>query len=129
MKWLKVFSIFIVLHVVLWACAHTYRSVKRTHVMLGVDTSFQLKSHFPAMQNWIETYESNSRYEAITIVSDKSVIGPLDEIASRQSIFRTAFGRSDAQDFSKYESTPADKRVLLSDGSFVMQGWELVRFD
>lgn len=129
MKWLKVFSVFILLHVLLWAGAHAYRTANPKTVLIGVDTSFDLKPHFPAMQNWIEAYESEARYESITIVSDKSVIGPLSEISSRQSIFRTAFGRSDEQDFLAYDATPADKRVLLSDGSFVMQGWELVRFE
>jgi len=96
--------------------------------MIGVDTSFSLKSSFPAMEEWINNYETNSRYENITIVTDKSEIGPLSAITSRQSIFRTAFGRSSAADFKRYESTAIDKKVLLSDGSFVIQGWELTSF-
>ena len=128
MKWVKVFSVFIVLHIVLWGAAHLYRSTFPTKVLIGVDTSFGLKPQFPAMQTWIEDYEASSRYETITIVTDKSEIGPLSEIASRQSIFRTAFGRSKAEDFQDYRSLAADKRVLLSDGSFVIQGWDLTRF-
>ena len=128
MKWVKVFSIFIVVHLLLWFGAHVYRSNSPTKVLIGVDTSFSLMSKFNAMQAWIEDYESNSRYETISIVTDKSEIGPLAVIASRQSIFRTAFGRSDAEDFERYQSLPADKKILLSDGSFVMQGWELTRF-
>lgn len=129
MKWLKVFSVFVVLHLVLWVGAHVYRSMNPTTVTLGVDTSFTLKPSFPAMQAWIEDYETNARYERITVVTDKSVIGPLDSITSRQSIFRTAFGRSSSDDFQVYQSTPSDKRILLSDGSFVIQGWDLVSFD
>lgn len=128
MKWLKVFSVFVVLHLVLWVGAHLYRSNNPIKVLIGVDTSFNLKPEFPAMQKWIDDYEDNSRYEAITIVTDKSEIGPLHAITSRQSIFRTAFGRSDAEDYRRYESVAADKRVLLSDGSFVIQGWELIHF-
>ena len=128
MKWVKVFSIFIVVHLLLWFGAHVYRSSYPTKVLIGVDTSFSLTSQFPAMQSWIADYEANARYEAITIVTDKSEIGPLKSISSRQSIFRTAFGRSEAADFQRYESLAADKRILLSDGSFVMQGWEMTRF-
>lgn len=129
MKWLKVFSVFIVLHLLLWGGAHVYRSLNPTETMLGVDTSFNLKSSFPAMQSWIEDYEANARYERITIVTDKSLVGPLDSITSRRSIFRTAFGRSSAGDFEAHQSTPADNRVLLSDGSFVIEGWDLVSFE
>lgn len=129
MKWVKVFSVFIVVHLILWSGTHLYRSSNPTQVVIGVDTSFSLMSQFPAMQAWIEDYEAGSRYEAITIVTDKSEIGPLSSIISRQSIFRTAFGRSDADDFQRYRSMDVDKRVLLSDGSFVMQGWELMRFE
>ena len=128
MKWFKVFSVFIVAHLTLWIGAHLYRSNSPTKVLIGVDTSFSLMSQFPAMQAWIENYEANSRYETIMIVTDKSEIGSLSSITSRQSIFRTAFGRSDAGDFQRYQSLPAQKRILLSDGSFVIQGWELMRF-
>ncbi len=129
MKWLKVFSVFVVLHLVLWLGAHFYRTINPITVTLGVDTSFDLKPFFPAMQSWIEDYEANARYERITVVTDKSAIGLLDSIQSRQSIFRTAFGRSSADDFAAYQSAPSDKRILLSDGSFVIEGWELVNFD
>jgi len=129
MKWAKVFSVFVFIHFMLWGGAHLYRSSNPIRVLIGVDTSFSLTAQFPAMQSWIEDYEAKSRYEAITIVTDKSEIGPLSSIASRQSIFRTAFGRSDADDFQRYRSIAADKRILLSDGSFVMQGWELMLFE
>jgi len=92
MKWAKVFSVFVLIHLMLWGGAHLYRSSNPIQVLIGVDTSFSLT-------------------------------------ASRQSIFRTAFGRSDADDFQRYRSMAADKRILLSDGSFVMQGWELMLFD
>jgi len=129
MKWFKVFSVFILIHALLWGGAHLYRSANPSETLIGVDTSFGLKSSFPAMRLWIEGYEAGARYESITIATDKSMLGPLDEIASRESIFRTAFGRSQAADFEAYRPHKADKRLLLSDGSFVIQDWELVRFD
>jgi hypothetical protein len=129
MKWLKVFSVFIVLHVLLWAGAHTYRTLNPTVVLVGVDTSFSLKPQFPAMQAWIEAYEAEARYESISVVTDKSAIGPLSDISSRQSIFRTAFGRSSAADFETYNAIDADRKVLLSDGSFDLNGWDTVTFN
>jgi len=128
MKWLKVFSVFIILHGVLWICSHLYRTANPTEVLIGVDTSFGMKEQHLAMQGWIEDYEADARYESITIATDKKLIGPLNEIVSRESIFRSAFGPGDAADFEKYDAVSADKRLLLSDGRFVMQGWELISF-
>jgi len=128
-KWAKVFSVFIGLHLLAWACAHVYRTAAPTDVLMVVDTSFALKPQFPAMQRWMNNYESNARYEYITVATDKTVIGPLHEIKSRDTIFRAAFGRSSLNDFEQYQNHPAEKRILLSDGRFVMDGWEMVRFD
>jgi len=128
MKWVKVLAVFITLHVGAWVATHWYRNSNPTEVLMVVDTSFALKSQFPAMQQWIEKYENSARYESITIATDKSLLGPLESIISRESIFRAAFGRSESADLNKYKNYPADKRLILSDGSFVMQGWELVRF-
>lgn len=129
MKWVKVFSVFVVLHLVLWACAHAYKSVYPQDVLVGVDTSFAMTKHFPAMQQWIADYEKGSRYESIRVVTDKEAIGEFSQISSLDSIFRSAFGRSDESNFQQYQNHTANKRFLLSDGRFVMQGWELVKFD
>jgi len=127
-KWVKVFSVFVVLHIIAWTCAHMYRTAQPTEVLLVVDTSFSLKPQFPVMLRWINEYESSARYEFITVATDKMIIGPLAEISSRDTIFRAAYGRSSVEDFEQYQTHPADKRVLLSDGRFVMQGWETVSF-
>ncbi len=129
MKWLKVFSVFVLLHVVLWVCSHLYKSINPTEVLVGVDTSFAMTEHFPAMQQWISSYENNARYETITVVTDKESIGSLNELSSLDAIFRSAFGRSDEEDFYQYRNLPPTKRILLSDGRFVMQGWDLVKFE
>jgi len=129
MKWIKVFSVFVILHVLMWLGAHTYKSISPTKVLVGVDTSFAMTEQFPAMQQWIADYEREARYESITVVTDKEAIGEFSELSSLDTIFRSAFGLSDASNFEKYENQPHSKRFLLSDGRFVKQGWELVRFE
>lgn len=129
MKWVKVFSVFVVLHLVLWVCSHAYKSVYPKDVLVGVDTSFTMTEHFPAMQQWITDYEKGSRYESITVVTDKEAIGEFNEISSLDTIFRSAFGRSDESNFQQYQNRTPNKRFLLSNGRFVMQGWELIKFD
>jgi len=129
MKWLKVFSVFIILHAVLWVCAHFYKSVNPNRVIVGVDTSFAMTSHFPAMQTWIANYENQARYESITVVTDKEVIGILSDLSSLDAIFRSSFGLSDESDFAQYQNLESSTRYLLSDGRFSAPNWTLVRFD
>jgi len=129
MKWLKVFSVFVVLHGLLWVAAHVYKSLNPEEVLVGVDTSFVMTEHFPAMQQWIADYAKDSRYETIMVVTDKEPIGGFEELSSLDSIFRSAFGLSDASNFQQYQKMAPSKRFLLSDGRFVMQDWELVKFE
>lgn len=129
MKWLKVFSVFILLHLLLWAGTHVYKSVNPTEVLVGVDTSFAMTEQFPSMQQWIANYDNEARYESLTVVTDKELIGTTRELSSLDSIFRSAFGLSDASSFQKYEHYPQTKRFLLSDGRYAPKGWELVKFE
>ena len=129
MKWFKVFSVFLVLHMVAWVGAHIYKMERPEEVLIVADTSFALKSQYPDMQRWIEAYSSDNRYREILIGTDKAFIDKLVNIKSIDSIFRVSFGRSSADSLKRYDSQQADERIFLSDGEFTPSGWTLVRFD
>jgi hypothetical protein len=129
MKWLRVFSLFIALHLVAWVGAHSYFSANPAQVLVVVDTSFSMKGSFTQMQQWITELEDDSRYQNIIIATDKALIGELSDIKDRQTIFRTAFGRSSADSLLRYQNFDADKRYLLSDGSFSVKGYVTVGFN
>jgi len=128
MKWLKVFALFLVLHFVGWFSAHWYKSKNPQQVLLVADTSFALKSQYPEMQRWIEKYAEDSRYRQIIIGTDKAIIGDLAEVKSIDSIFRVSFGRSNSSSLKRYDSSPFDERIFLSDGEFIAPGWTIVEF-
>lgn len=128
MKWIKVFALFIVLHVAGWFGAHWYKSENPQRVLVVADTSFALKSQYPDMQRWIENYASDSRYRQITIGTDKAIIGDFSEIKSIDSIFRVSFGRSDRSSLKRYESEQVEERIFLSDGEFSAPGWTTIKF-
>ena len=88
-----------------------------------------MKDSFPQMQQWINEFKQQSRYRKVVIATDKAMIGELSDIRDRQTIFRTAFGRSSADSLLRYKSFDADSRYLLSDGSFEADDFNLVRFD
>jgi len=127
-KWLKIFSVFIVLQAVAWIVAHGVKKDRPQQILLVADTSFALKTTHPDMQRWIENYASDNRYRRITVGTDRALIGELSEIKSIDSVFRTSFGRSNADSLKKYRSVPADERIFLSDGTFTPDGWTLVKF-
>lgn len=128
MKWLKVFALFLVLHIAGWVGAHWYKSKNPQLVLVVADTSFALKSAYPDMQRWIENYANDSRYRQIIIGTDKAMIGDLSDIKSIDSIFRVSFGRSNSSSLKRYDSLPADERIFLSDGEFTPSGWNMVEF-
>jgi len=128
MKWIKVFAVFIVLHLIGWFGAHWYKASHPETVLLVADASLDLRPEFPAMQRWIENFAQDSRYRQVIVGTDRALIGDLSEIKSFDSIFSVSFGRSDANSLKKYESEQADKRIFLSDGTFDPAGWTLVRF-
>ncbi|MBX2884923.1 MAG: hypothetical protein KTR32_33515 [Granulosicoccus sp.] len=128
MKILKVFLLFSVLHLVGWVGAHWYRSANPDEVLLVVDTSISMKPAFPKMQEWITDFEASGRYQTITVGTDKAEIGRLDELKSKESIFRTVYGRMTSESLQRYESSSAATRILLSDGSVKPAGWTLVEF-
>jgi len=129
MKWLKVFAAFALLHAGAWVGTHLWLEANPKTVLIVADTSFSAKDDFPAMRRWIDDYASSTRYTRIVVGTDKALIGPLDELRSSESIFRTAFGRSGAESLKRYVAVDADTRILLSDGSFEAPGWDEVVFD
>lgn len=129
MKWLKVFSLFVVLHAAGWAVAHAYHGKNPRTVLVVADTSFDMKPHFASMENWIDNFERTGRYQEILIGTDKAMIGPLSDIQSRNSIFRAAFGKSSTESLQRYNSSVADTKIWLSDGSVKPDGWRVVTFD
>ncbi len=130
MKFLKIFGLLILFQCVLWIGSHIYFSTNKTNVLLVVDTSFSMKSNFPAVQSWIEEYEGRDRYKTIMIGTDKASLGTLDQLASKDVIFRTSFGKLSADNLTRlYSHIRADKRILLSDGSLNPDGWDLVSFN
>lgn len=129
MKFLKIFGLLIVFQCVLWIASHLYYSANKSEVLLVVDTSFSMKPNFPAVQVWIENFEKKDRYKNITIGTDKASLGKLGELPSKSVIFRTSFGKLRKDNLTRlYSHVRADNRILLSDGSLLPDGWEVISF-
>jgi len=128
MKLLKVFAAFIVLHVMAWGAAHWYLSQHPAESLLVVDTSYSMKPKFPEMGEWIEKYHAKARYKAVTVGTDKAVLGQLSELKSYSVIFRTSFGRMTEASLDQYRNIVATEKVLLSDGMIQPDGWKVVKF-
>ncbi|HIO92091.1 MAG TPA: hypothetical protein EYG68_04510 [Leucothrix mucor] len=128
MKFIKIFSVFILLHVAAWGATHAYLSKNSSNILLVVDTSYAMKPKFNEMKEWIIDLESSSHYKQITIGTDKALLGNLEELKSKDVIFRTAFGRMNLDNLNRYTGTKAKKRIFLSDGSIKPDGWEIVIF-
>ena len=128
MKVLIAFALFLLLHLIGWGVAHGWLSANKKQTLVVVDTSYAMKPHFGDMQKWIEEFGEDSRYSEILIGTDKTMIGPWQEIRSSDSIFRSAFGKISADSLKKYSNEEADRRILLSNGSVEPGGWETVVF-
>lgn len=128
MKFIKVFALFIMLHLAAWAGAHWYLDQHRKEVLLVVDTSYSMKPKFPDMGDWIEKFDADSRYTTVKVGTDKAPLGVLSELKSHSVIFRTAFGRMTEDSLNQYRSSSAKQKILLSDGSITPDGWKVVSF-
>ncbi|MFZ1345116.1 hypothetical protein [Thiothrix eikelboomii] len=128
MKFIKVFALFFLIHAAAWAGAHVYQNQHRELVLIVADTSYAMKPKFPAMQDWIENYETKARYKDIQIGTDKALLGNLADLKSKTVIFRTSFGSMTAESLARYQTIPASQKILLSDGKVQAQGWEVVKF-
>lgn len=128
MKLVKVFALFLLLHVAGWAAAHVFLQQRAREVLIVADTSFAMKSHFPAMEGWINNYADSSRYKKIIVASDKAMLGDLSELRSTSQIFRANYGRIKEDSLQKYESLDVVEKFLLSDGTIKPSGWSLITF-
>ncbi|MEN9434297.1 MAG: hypothetical protein RLZZ422_1886 [Pseudomonadota bacterium] len=128
MKFLKVFSLFIILQAAAWAGTHFYLKQHAEEVLVIVDTSFALKPQFSAMEDWINQFEAKTRYKTIVVGTDKALLGKLTDIKAKSSIFRTAFGRMTEADLNRYNESKAVEKILLSDGSIHPSGWKVIKF-
>lgn len=128
MKALKIFGLFIVLHAAAWAGTHLYLQQHQPDVLVVVDTSYALKPQFPAMESWINNLQARTRYKNIIIGTDKAMLGELDAIPSKATIFRTVFGRMSEDNLKRYEQIQASEKILLSDGSIRPGGWKVISF-
>ncbi len=128
MKIIKIFSIFILLHVAAWGATHVYLSKNASNILLVVDTSYAMKPKFNEMKQWIVNLESSSHYKQIIIGTDKALLGNLNELKSKDVIFRTAFGRMNIDNLNRYTGNKAKQKILLSDGSIKPKGWKVITF-
>ena len=128
MKIIKIFSVFILLHVAAWGATHVYLSNNSSNILLVVDTSYSMKPKFNDMKKWIIDLENSSHYKKIIIGTDKALLGDLDKLKSKDIIFRTAFGRMNLDNLNRYTGNSAKKKILLSDGSIKPKGWKVVSF-
>lgn len=128
MKVVKVFAVFLCLHIAGWVAAHAYLVQNPKQVLLVVDTSYSMKPQFPEIAAWIDEYAATSRYQAIRMGTDKAMLGPLDELKSRSIIFRTAFGRITEGSLDRYLDLKVDEKILLSDGTVRPEGWKVINF-
>jgi len=129
MKLLKIFSVFVLLHLLAWTAIHLYQSKKPSSVLVVVDTSFSMKSKFANIRQWIDDYESQNRYKKILIGTDKAMLGDISELQSKDAIFRTSFGKLQQSNLKRhYGGVKASRKILLSDGSLTPEGWDSVKF-
>lgn len=127
MKYIKVFSFFILVHAAAWGGIHSYLDQNKETILIVVDTSHSMKPKFAEIQQWIEDFEINARYKSIFIGTDKAMLGKLDELRRKEEIFRTAFGNLKENSLKKYINQEG-RKILLSDGSLTPEEWEVVSF-
>lgn len=129
MVWLKSFAAFILLQLGLWGGAHTYLTLNPEPILVVVDTSYAMKPHFNEAKRWIEDFEANSRYKKIYVGTDKAEMGALSDLRSKDTLFRTAFGRLSTEKLDNlYARQPAATRYLLSSEVNQLDGWSVVNW-
>ena len=129
MKWLKILTPLLALHLIVWIASHVYFVNNKQDVLLVVDTSYSMKEKSARVLEWIDQYETSDRYKKVTIGTDKALLGRLADLSSKDVIFRTSFGKLTNDNLLRlYSTTNADVRILLSDGSLQPSGWELITF-
>ncbi len=129
MRYLHLFGLLILLHALAWTASHWYLQQNKRDVLLVVDTSYSMKSHFPKVRRWLDEFEADARYRNIQVGTDKAYLGELTGLESREMIFRTAFGKLNTDALDRlYSSSDATQKYLLTDTTFDDDGWTVVKF-
>lgn len=129
MRVLKIFGALIAVHLLIWVASHFYFSANKSVVLVVADTSYSMKTNFPQVKRWIDKFENSRRYATILIGTDKVSLGKLEDLQSKEVIFRTSFGKLTNENLTRvYSHIAADKRILLSDGSLTPPGWQVIEF-
>lgn len=128
-RWFSVFAAFAMIHIAGWVGADRYLTASPSQVLVVVDTSYSMKPHFPEMEKWLNNQASIGRYEKLIVGTDKATLGEFTKLKSSSVIFRTSFGRMNADALRKYEQIPAQKKILLSDGSIEPGDWDVIKFE
>ena len=129
MRFLKIFGLMLALHAVAWIAMHSYLSANPREVLIVVDTSYSMKENFPKVDQWIDDYQTGSRYQSVQIGTDKAALGELSDLSSRDVIFRTSFGKLAEDNLSRlYSTVRADRKLLLTNSPVEPDGWEVVSF-
>ena len=84
------------LHLLAWAASHFYMEQNKREVLLVVDTSYSMKAKFGQVRRWLDDFEQDARYKKIVVGTDKAFLGALADLESREVVFRTAFGKLNA---------------------------------
>ena len=74
MKWLKILTPLLALHLIAWIASHIYFTNNKQEVLLVVDTSYSMKEKSGRVLQWIDQYEVSDRYKSVTIGTDLSLI-------------------------------------------------------
>jgi hypothetical protein len=125
--WLKSFAAFFLLQAVAWGGTHFYFSTFPKQVLLVVDTSYAMKPYFNDTEKWIEAYVASTRYTDIEVGTDKVSLGNINELRSRDVLYRTAFGRISAENVASiYSNVNAEQKVLLTSEPLQLEGWQVI---
>lgn len=117
------------LHLLAWAASHFYMEQNKREVLLVVDTSYSMKAKFGQVRRWLDDFEQDARYKKIVVGTDKAFLGALADLQSREVVFRTAFGKLNADNLHNlYVDSEASHKYLLTDSAFDNADWEVVRF-
>jgi len=129
LRYLHIFGLLLLLHVLAWSVSHWYLQQNRSDVLLVVDTSYSMKNNFPQVRQWLDQFEAGARYKNIQVGTDKAALGKLTELESREMIFRTAFGKLNTDNLIRlYSDSDAQHKYLLTDTAIEQDGWTVVRF-
>lgn len=127
MAFIKSFAAFVLIQIGLWGGMHFYLSSSPKQALVVVDTSFAMKAHFSDATKWIDDFANNARYTDIRVGTDKADMGRLEELKSKDILFRTAFGKLAPEKLSsQYTAYSETERYLLTSEPIALDGWQVV---